>query len=210
MPTIYNCHTHIFTIGCAPDRFLGLSLGKILKNRLATFLLSRILKKLIPSERDFLEKYGNFMKIGREKSQEGVFDVLKDKSAYPKGTRFVVLTLDMDFMGAGDAYIPYLTQIGQVKEAKIKYCHEMLPFISVDPRRGNANEMYHFVKEHIEDSKFFCGIKLYPALGFFPFDERLKEVYKFAQDNSIPIMTHCTKGGIHYRGKEFTNDYTGF
>lgn len=206
MPSIYNCHVHIFNVRCAPDKFLGVSLGKFLNNMPFTFWLSKFFKYIIPSERDFLEKYGNFIAIGSKKSQESLFEYLKYECDYALDTRFVVLAIDMDFMGAGKAYVPYLTQIDQVREAKIKYKNELLPFIGVDPRRGDANYLYRFVKKHIEETGFFHGIKLYPALGFYPFDEKLKDVYAYAEQKQIPIMTHCTKGGIFYRGKEFTNE----
>jgi uncharacterized protein len=47
---------------------------------------------------------------------------------------------------------------------------------------------------------FFAGIKLYPALGFFPFDSRLNELYEYAQANRIPVMAHCTRVGSQYIG----------
>jgi predicted TIM-barrel fold metal-dependent hydrolase len=42
------------------------------------------------------------------------------------------------------------------------------------------------------------GIKLYPSLGFYPYDPRLYKVYEFAEQNGVPIITHCSKGGIFY------------
>ncbi|MDA7803768.1 hypothetical protein N8987_04260 [Crocinitomix sp.] len=53
--------------------------------------------------------------------------------------------------------------------------------------------------QFIEDEKF-SGFKIYPALGYFPFDEDLLPLWKYAEDNEIPIMSHGVKGVIYYRG----------
>ena len=47
----------------------------------------------------------------------------------------------------------------------------------------------------------FKGIKLYPALGYFPFDEDLLPVWAYCVQHDIPITTHCIMGTIFYRGK---------
>jgi hypothetical protein len=93
---------------------------------------------------------------------------------------------------------------------------EMFPFIFVDPRRITAEKDFFtytvsednkvilgdcFIKEYIEN-KNFSGFKIYPALGYFPFDERLLPLWKYAADNGIPIMTHCIRGVIYYRGRK--------
>ena len=46
----------------------------------------------------------------------------------------------------------------------------------------------------------FKGIKLYPALGYFPFDEELLPLYAYCIQHGIPITTHCVEGTIFYRG----------
>lgn len=200
---IYNCHSHVFTVKCAPDRFIGLPIAKLLSNRIFSFKLTRFLRRAIPGEKDFLEKYANFLAIGREKSQEQVFEDLI--AFYPSDTRFIILTIDMDYMGAGEAILNYPSQLYQIIEIKKKYPDSFIPFISIDPRRGDARSLLDFLKLHVEKLGF-GGIKLYPSLGFFPFDNRLSEVYKYAEEKQIPIITHCTNGGIYYRGKSFTQD----
>lgn len=200
---IVNCHTHVFNVKCAPDKFIGPPIAKLLSIPPVSFFLMNFLKAVCPGEKDFLEKYGNFIEIGRKKSQELVFEQLK--TYYPSDTKFIVLTIDMDFMGAGDAILNYPSQLYQVIQIKRKCPDRFLPFISIDPRRGTASSLLEFLKKHMEELGF-CGIKLYPSLGFFPFDQRLNEVYKYAQDKQIPIIMHCTKGGIFYRGKTYTSD----
>lgn len=202
--SIYNCHTHIFNIKCAPNRFLGFPLARLLSNNQISFWLVRFLRNLIKrGKNDFFEKYANFLAIGRKKSQEQVFEDLI--SNYNEETRFIVLSMDMDYMGAGKAILNYKSQLYEIINLKKKYKDILFPFIGIDPRRGNADYLKNFLKLHIEKLGFY-GIKLYPSLGFFPFDPRLIKVYEYAQKNEIPIIMHCTKGGIYYQGKGYTLD----
>ena len=53
----------------------------------------------------------------------------------------------------------------------------------------------------MEDRKF-SGFKIYPALGYYPFDEHLLPLWRYASENNIPIMSHCVMGVIYYRGKK--------
>jgi len=88
------------------------------------------------------------------------------------------------------------------------------PFLFVDPRRVaeegasffnytiKNNKMSLgdcFVKTYMEDRNF-SGFKIYPALGYYPFDEHLLPIWRYASENNIPIMTHCVHGTIFYRG----------
>ncbi|NLF43366.1 MAG: amidohydrolase family protein, partial [Bacteroidales bacterium] len=51
----------------------------------------------------------------------------------------------------------------------------------------------------------FSGIKIYPTLGFFPFDPSLDAFYKYASENNIPLLFHCTRTGSIYIGKQIEN-----
>ncbi|MCL6294870.1 hypothetical protein [Jejuia spongiicola] len=90
------------------------------------------------------------------------------------------------------------------------------PFLFLDPRRikkeGKAffdykimnNKMVLkpcFVKTYMED-RAFSGFKIYPALGYYVFNEHLLPFWRYASENNIPIMTHCVVGVIYYRGKK--------
>ncbi len=89
------------------------------------------------------------------------------------------------------------------------------PFLFLDPRRiaeekegffdyeigenGKIKLKKCFVKTYMEDRNF-CGFKIYPALGYYPFDEFLLPIWRYANENNIPIMTHCIIGVVYYRG----------
>ncbi len=198
---LYNAHTHIFTTKCIPENFLGKGLIRIISIPLINKLMLKLLRQILPGQSDFLSKYANFLAIGSNKNQEAVFRDLVD--SYDDTCRFVVLTLDMDHMGAGRAEVNYNTQLYEVLQLKLKYMQSLLPFVSVDPRRGTAQELLALVKKYVEEYGF-VGIKLYPALGFYPFDPNLDLVYQYAEANEIPLMTHCTKAGVYYKGKTFS------
>ncbi len=101
-------------------------------------------------------------------------------------------------------------------EARRKSADSYHPFLFLHPDRiekeGKAFFDYEikndrmelkacFVKTYMEDRKF-SGFKIYPALGYYPFDERLLPLWRYAAENNIPIMTHCVIGVIYYRGEK--------
>ncbi len=71
------------------------------------------------------------------------------------------------------------------------------PFIFVHPER---KDIFDIVQKYIEE-KNFAGLKLYPPLGYYPFDERLNEIYAYAQKHQLPITSHCARGGVFYKGE---------
>jgi len=138
-------------------------------------------------------------------SQGKIYNFLQRN--YPVGTKMVVLTMDMEYMGAGSPKLPYEHQLKDLNRI-CKGHPELYPFIFADPRRirstsgfsGPDNYMNR-LKNGLEDGPF-KGIKIYPALGYYPFDKDLMEVYDLALAHNIPVMTHCSKGPVFYRGKK--------
>ncbi len=47
---------------------------------------------------------------------------------------------------------------------------------------------------------YFKGIKIYPALGYYPFNEDLLPLWMYCKQRGVPITTHCIEGTIFYRG----------
>ncbi|WP_299241493.1 amidohydrolase family protein [uncultured Aquimarina sp.] len=185
------------------------------------FILRKTLKffSVLPGKmtKDLLDRYLLLGRFTLYKDQKRIFSVLE--SQYPPGSKFIVLPMDMEYMGAGkldakSSYKHQMQEIASIKE-KGKYKNEILPFVFAEPRRireekdhlkftfdkGKVTLQDCFIKEYIEDKKF-NGFKIYPALGYYPFDEALLPLWKYAADRGIPIMTHCIKGTIFYRGKK--------
>ncbi len=172
------------------------------------------------------EMFNRYLNIGRyafHEQQSTIFSKLKDQ--YPAGTGFVILPMDMDYMEAGKSTTRYRDQMQKLAELKAQSANKdiLYPFVFADPRRfvsldkedrSQATEKEYFnwttaegkitlgdcfIREYLEQHRF-SGIKIYPALGYFPFDEQLLPLYKYAADNNIPVLTHCIKGTIFYRG----------
>jgi uncharacterized protein len=199
-----NCHTHIFTDAVVPENFLPFGLVRFLSRRKITRRVARILQYLNPfSDNDIFERFAHFLEKGAGTSQEELFNELR--SYYPDGTRFVILPMDMEYMGCGSPSQPYTAQLDELYQLKQTFGDIVIPFVAADPRRPGVCDL---VKRYI-DEKGFGGIKLYPALGYFPYDERLRPMWKYAEDNRIPVTAHVSKIGIFYRGKISADLFAG-
>lgn len=189
---IHNCHIHTFTIDHVPVNFLPFGLGGLMRNRFAGALVRFILINLNPFEsRDLFERYANFIKISTHRNQKKVFEVVR--GYYPLNTKFVVLPMDMAYMDAGRVPVDIDTQHDELYALHLKYPDQVIHFAAIDPRRGPG--IVDTFKQQVEE-KGFKGIKLYPPLGYMPNDPNLMAVYEYAEQNSLPIMVHCSKGGV--------------
>jgi len=191
--------------------------------RLILFILKKAWSflSILPNKKtlEFLARYINIGRFAYYKSQGRIFIKLKDQ--YPEGTGFVLLPMDMEFMGAGKLsqggnYENQMKELAIIKRNK-RYKDLVFPFVFVDPRRqkvgdqpffnwkagsaGNVELLDCFIKDYIEKENF-SGFKIYPALGYYPFDEKLLPLWKYAADKKIPILTHTIRGTIYYRGRK--------
>jgi predicted TIM-barrel fold metal-dependent hydrolase len=163
---------------------------------------------------ELLKRYINIIRFARYEKQSGIFSKLAGQ--YPPETGIIVLPMDMEYMGAGKPPKKYDAQMAELAVLKESKPGIIYPFIFVDPRRTEAgNRIFFdytvsngtvtlkecFIKDYIETHQF-SGFKIYPALGYFPFDEMLLPLWKYAADNNIPVTTHCIRGVIFYRGRK--------
>lgn len=218
-----NAHLHVFNVACVPKNFLRILPQKTVR-KIAPYVLSLLDtwagRKLIislakmgsakdPIHRKSVDKYIAFLNIGLQNSQHAVFkldyDVTKAEDAE---ARMVGLTINMDYMDAAAPPMNFKTQIEDVKTIKRYYAKAFLPFYGVDPRHLSGEQGLNNIRREFENIlvqegeafPYFSGLKLYPALGFFPFDRRLEQIYAYAEKNRLPIMTHCTRVGTQYIG----------
>ncbi|MBA3681752.1 MAG: amidohydrolase family protein [Bacteroidetes bacterium] len=107
--------------------------------------------------------------------------------------------MDMEYMQAGKVKQSFIQQLEELAAIKQDPAYKDLidPFIFVHPQR---KDIFDIVQKYIEE-KNFAGLKLYPPLGYYPFDERLNEIYAYAQKHQLPITTHCARGGVFYKGE---------
>jgi Amidohydrolase len=173
--------------------------------------------RLLPSKAT-IEFIGRYFNIGRFAIYERSLDIFgRLNSQYDEQTGFVVLPMDLSFMAAGtlDEEGNFQSQMGDLISIKRNNKNIFFPFVFVDPRRiaaqsnflniegnpetGEVTLLECDIKRYIENEKF-NGFKIYPALGYYPFDERLLLLWKYAADRNFPIMTHAIRGTIFYRG----------
>lgn len=211
-PYIINCHAHCFTIYHVPEYFPKklfflywlLPISWIIKNRFVRKAVKALnykwLRKILFLKEETVQRISLFAEYFDERinSQEKVIKYLQ--SFYPAKTRFVLLTMDMEYMGAGKPQKKFEEQLKELEDLKKQpqYSNIIYPFVFADPRRPNVTNL--IVNKLMEGN--FTGIKIYPALGYFPFDIRLREIYIYACEHQVPIMTHCIKGVVYFRGSK--------
>ncbi len=174
------------------------------------------IKKAIGDERvEFLLRYVHIVRYTGRDLQATVFNDLEQQ--YPKGSKFVVLPMDMEYMDAGPVDESYPNQMDEILRLKENNPETCYPFIFVDPRRiaeqdpkapflafkpGNFDALV--LDDCLVNDYFIggcAGIKIYPALGYYAFDKSLLKLWLYCEQNDIPITTHCSIGPIFYRGK---------
>ena len=135
-----NCHTHVFTIDHVPRHFFAPYLPRLLRTRFFRGPLLALLDLIVPFTRaDKLSRLASFVSMGvNHMSQRGVFDHLA--GYYPPDTRFVLLSMDMKYMGAGDPPREFEQQLDELAEIKKDFADRVIPFIAVDRKKGQRKQ----------------------------------------------------------------------
>lgn len=195
---IISMHNHTFlTDKHVPKNFIPFVTRWLSKSRHTAKLAPVVNKMTFWSSNSRLDRIMVFLKMGNLKTQQEVFERMI--GFYPDSARFVDLAMDMEYMGAGKVKQEYGDQLRELAEMKKKYGDKILVFPCVDPRRKNAIML---IDSLFEKDGPISGIKLYPALGYYPQDLRLDEMYEYAQEKNLPIIAHCgIDGAVHMRGK---------
>lgn len=192
---IYNCHNHIFTHENIPNCYFPFGLVSLVRIKPLRWLTSGAMKIIIPfTKRDLPHRLTAFIKAAYRGSQEENFKHLI--SYYPSGTRFVVLPMDMAFMGAGKVKEDIDEQHAEVARLSQnnKYKDILIPFAHIDPRRPGAIDR---LKTLVEKNNF-KGVKIYPTLGYGPDDKVLmNDIYPYMCEKNIPLMAHCSPGSVN-------------
>jgi predicted TIM-barrel fold metal-dependent hydrolase len=158
-------------------------------------IVTWFLKYLIPfTDNDLLDRYARFVSIGVKSSQAEIFAGCAQ--FYPKDTMFAVLAMDLAYMKAGKVKRTYKEQLEELANlSKTTGC--ISPFFHADPRRENCFELFKYAIEELG----FKGLKIYPNIGYLPFDERLNSIYAYCQSNGIPVIVHGSpRNSVYFRG----------
>lgn len=125
-----------------------------------------------------------------ETVEEAIIDMDKAGIDYA-----VPLMIDLDTPFTNNDF-PFKLMLKKYRELDTS---RFLPFIGVDPRREDIVDI-------LQKEDFYFGIKMYPALGFSPnpndkynspeTNRRLRQIYELCVYHNIPVVLHCSKGGI--------------
>lgn len=194
---IYNCHNHLFTDKHIPSSYYPYFLVPAARNKVFRALLSGTMKLIVPwSKNDKVHRYSAFLKATYRTSQEKNLECLT--GYYPPGTRFVILPMDMELMGAGKVREGIDQQHAQLAELSRnpKYKDVVIPFAHIDPRRDDSLSRL----KRLVESDGFRGVKIYPTLGYAPSHPRLMaEIYPYMVERNIPLLAHCSPGVVNSR-----------
>lgn len=191
---ITNCHIHTFTADHVPIRYAGF-FGQFLRIRAFRVVVLWIMRFIGHTPRSRLARYARILETSYERDQEAIFKIVQ--RFYPEGTRFVILPMDMTYMDAGPLRESLADQHEYLEGLRRRYPGLIILFAAVDPRHPDVVARTIELLEH----RGFRGIKLYPPLGYLPDDPALSELYRYAADRAIPILSHCSRRGVLYRGK---------
>jgi hypothetical protein len=116
--------------------------------------------------------------------------------------------------GAAWAYQNYYEQHLSTVKAACASPWQLIPLFHYDPRRWRNPSGGHFDEKswqfgpwdepfnHVATSQkpgVFIGFKMYPPLGYNPLDPRLphlNDFYAWCESDGIPILVHCSPGGM--------------
>src|ERR1700733_13242853 len=148
----FNCHAHCFKDDHVPEYFLTkwLPVSKLLSNRWFIGFLHRsafsgdlgffgnlIVKILHIFDKNItkegLIRYMNFFVYSNVKNQTDVVEEMR--KYYPRTTGLVMLSMDLEYMGAGKPKIPLEGQLIELASVKKEMPAIIYPFVHCDPRR---------------------------------------------------------------------------
>jgi len=203
MQGIINVHCHLLNFESVPDSFLRTRAPVnewLIRNKF-TGWLARGLTFVLPGNKH--DRLHEMMAIMRK----DINTVAETYISEMNEAEIVLATpLMMDIAIASfnvKPEIPYRYQVEKVSDIASEYPGVIMPFVMFDPRRRSVSEL---IKTSLGEMGFL-GVKMYPPLGYHPdpcsflnaadVNYTLQEIYEYCEDNSIPITTHCSKGGAY-------------
>ena len=218
-----NTHIHVFTDRCVSPNFLRIipaafvrtfapQLLKALSSEVGRVFIRQLNLAQVGKDemsRKKFDKYLSFLNVALQRTQREVLQIeLKTLLTEAPEGRAVLLTMNMDYMDDVKPPMDFETQLAEVLQIQRYYGQHVVNFLGIDPRHKSGEDLVIWSRRYFEGGlntaggvrPFFSGIKLYPALGFFPFDNRLLDMYAYAEKYHLPVISHCTRVGNQYIG----------
>lgn len=204
-----NSHIHVFNYEFLPEDFLKIQLDGFMgehSDLVLKFLESGFGRGVLKvfGRQELLKKvrrYSQFLNVGLYESQYEIYQFI-DKTYQGYNPKYVVLSLNMDYMSdMGPGKANFETQLAELVQLKRYVGDKVNIFLSIDPRYKSGDDLRLWIEDKFSTG-IFGGFKLYPALGYYPFDPGLKPMWDFADAYKLPITTHCTRYGSMFIGKD--------
>jgi len=198
-----DIHTHQMNKYAVPNNLSKQQAGGFSEGFISSFI-GKFFGRIIYGKR-----FKQFVKILTSKTIAEIADkqIMEMDEA---GVDFAII-LALDFSEIDPKYkgynIPYSQQLLAIVENSARYPFRFFPFFFYEPRRSNIKCLL----ELAYNDYGIVGVKLYPAFGFDPrpdkdtfleskenrtsIKENLEFLYQFAEEKSLPILTHCSAGG---------------
>jgi predicted TIM-barrel fold metal-dependent hydrolase len=143
---------------------------------------------------------------GPGKSPFDVFETLRialqptiprvaDKLLSHLGPDDAIIALMMDIIAETEGERDRRNFLGQIRgtmDAVLARPGRVLPFIAVNPRRGDHFE----IMQRAIEEQGFVGVKLYPSLGYEMPTTPIRRVLDYCRAADVPIVVHCTASGF--------------
>jgi hypothetical protein len=140
--------------------------------------------------------------VSYDEMEEGILSSLWD----PTGELLIdemgeeidkTVILPQDFGFGHEAKVSIEDQNYKHAEIVKKYPNKLIAFAGVDPRRKSCPE---FLERCVKEWGM-KGLKIHPAAGFFPNDERFYPLYEKAMELRIPVLFHSGPTILPYKSK---------
>ncbi|MFU2207900.1 amidohydrolase family protein [Solidesulfovibrio sp. C21] len=95
----------------------------------------------------------------------------------------------------------YETQFTETVAQAERYPGRALPFVMINPLRGNA--ALDYLRRGLDEGRC-VGVKLYPSLGYTVTDPMIPKILRACQDAAAPIIMHCNDAGFCGPGYDCT------
>jgi len=213
---IINTHCHLLNFAFVPDKMFKLLSG-VPENLVREHAIQEIAQVIVDLTGARYKHLEELLKIYCDNNIENVAAsyIKRMEDAGIKIATPLMMDLEACFqeraIDPDENYVPYAfypdngdeyNQIDKISKITARYPWQIFPFIMFDPRRQHAVEICKNALEY----KGFLGIKLYPALGYFPvsgagesqeIDDALKAIYTYCGTQRIPITVHCATRGAY-------------
>ncbi len=190
----YDAHMHIFDQDKVPNRMFGWGITPLAKSKIGGKIIYPFLKAL--SRVVDNPEYGRAMEVVNISGMNSEDIFLRGSRTFPMETKFVVTSIDLEFINAGKVNHCYGQQVEELAELSQKSKGKIIPLYHAHPERDLS--VFRWAMEN-----GFKGVKLYPAHGHRPDDERLIPIYEYCNNRSLPIMMHSgEQSPSHFKGSK--------